>query len=64
MVPPAAARQAARVASESEVSAALQALGYSAVEAREASRSAVTGLPAGASLEDRVKAALRDLRRD
>ena len=51
-------------ASESEVSAALQALGYSAAEAREASRSAVTGLPAGASLEDRVKAALRDLRRD
>ena len=50
--------------SESEVSAALQALGYSAGEAREASRAAVAALPAGASLEDRVKAALRDLRRD
>jgi Holliday junction DNA helicase RuvA len=50
--------------SESEVMAALQALGYSAAEAREAARSAVAGLPPAASLEDRVRAALRSLRRD
>lgn len=50
--------------SESEVNAALQALGYSASEAREAARGAVAALPVGASLEDRVKAALRVLRRD
>lgn len=51
-------------APESEVVAALQALGYAAGEAREAGRGAVAALPAGASLEDRVKAALRVLRRD
>lgn len=50
--------------SESEVSAALQALGYTASEARDAARGAVAALPVGASLEDRVKAALRVLRRD
>jgi len=50
--------------SESEVVAALQALGYSASEAREAARGAVSALPVGASLEERVKAALRVLRRD
>jgi holliday junction DNA helicase RuvA len=50
--------------SESEVSAALQALGYTASEAREAARGAVAALPVGASLEERVKAALRVLRRD
>jgi Holliday junction DNA helicase RuvA len=49
---------------ESEAVAALQALGYSASEAREAARGAVATLPVGASLEDRVKAALRVLRRD
>jgi Holliday junction DNA helicase RuvA len=49
---------------ESEVVAALQALGYSAAEARESSRGAVAALPVGASLEERVKAALRVLRRD
>jgi Holliday junction DNA helicase RuvA len=49
---------------ESEVVAALQALGYSASEAREAARGAVSALPVGASLEERVKAALRVLRRD
>ena len=49
---------------ESEVVAALQALGYSSAEAREASRGAVAALPVGASLEERVKAALRVLRRD
>ncbi len=50
--------------SESEVTAALNALGYSASEAREAARGAVAALPVGASLEERVKAALRVLRRD
>jgi Holliday junction DNA helicase RuvA len=49
---------------ETEVLAALQALGYSAAEAREAARGAVGALPPGASLEERVKAALRVLRRD
>lgn len=49
---------------ESEVAAALEALGYTSREGREAARSAVTSLPAEASLEDRVKEALRALRRD
>jgi len=49
---------------ESETVAALQALGYTASEAREAARGAVATLPVGASLEERVKAALRVLRRD
>ena len=48
--------------SESEVVGALQALGYTPGESREAARVAVAGLPAGASLEDRVKAALNTLR--
>ena len=48
--------------SETEVVAALEALGYSAREGREAARSAVAALPAEASLEDRVKEALRALR--
>lgn len=51
-------------AAESEVVGALQALGYTPAESREAARFAVAGLPAGASLEDRVKAALRALRRE
>ena len=50
--------------SESEVTAALQALGYTASEAREAARGAVGALPVGSSREERVKAALRVLRRD
>ena len=49
---------------ESDVVAALQALGYSAGEAREAARGAVATAPVGSSLEDRVKAALRVLRRE
>ncbi len=49
---------------ESEVVAALQALGYSAGEAREAARGAVSSAGVGPSLEDRVKAALRVLRRE
>jgi holliday junction DNA helicase RuvA len=51
-------------AAESEVMGALQALGYSAGEARDAARGAVASLAPGASLEDRVKASLRVLRRD
>jgi Holliday junction DNA helicase RuvA len=50
--------------SESEVVAALEALGYSSREGREAARAAVAGLSPGASLEDRVKEALQVLRRD
>jgi Holliday junction DNA helicase RuvA len=51
-------------ASENEVVAALQALGYSLGEAREASRLAVQDPAIGPGLEDRVKAALRTLLRD
>jgi Holliday junction DNA helicase RuvA len=54
----------ARGSAESEVVAALQALGYSALEAREAARGAVAALPVASSLEERVKGALRVLRRD
>lgn len=49
---------------ETEVVAALQALGYSAGEAREAARAAVTGGAPADSLEERVKGALRALRKD
>jgi len=48
-------------AGESEVVAALLALGYSAGEARQASREALTDLSVGSDLEERVKAALRTL---
>ncbi len=48
---------------ESEVAAALEALGYSSREGREAARIAVAALGPGASLEDRVKEALTALRR-
>ena len=51
-------------AAESEVVAALQALGYSLAEAREASRTALADSTIGGTLEDRVKAALRSLLRD
>ena len=51
-------------ASEGEVVAALQALGYSLGEAREASQAAMADLDVGSTLEDRVKAALRTLLRD
>lgn len=50
--------------SETEVVAALAALGYSQSEAREAARTALVDLPVGASLEERVKGALRSLRRE
>ena len=51
-------------AAESEVVAALQALGYSLGEARDASRMALADATIGGTLEDRVKAALRTLLRD
>ena len=51
-------------ATESEVVAALQALGYSQSEARDAARAALADSPPAASLEDRVKAALRRLSRE
>lgn len=46
---------------ESEVVAALLALGYSAGEARQAWRDVLTDLSVGSGLEERVKAALRTL---
>ena len=55
---------AVATASENEVVAALQALGYSLGEAREASRLALQDPAVGAGLEERVKAALRTLLRD
>ncbi len=55
---------AGMLAGEGEVAAALQALGYSLGEAREASRAALANLAVGTTLEDRVKAALRTLLRD
>jgi holliday junction DNA helicase RuvA len=51
-------------ASDGEVVGALQALGYSLGEAREASRLAVSDAAVGTGLEERVKAALRTLLRD
>ena len=50
--------------SESDVVGALQALGYSLPEAREAARHGLVMAGVGASLEERVKAALRVLARD
>jgi Holliday junction DNA helicase RuvA len=49
---------------DNEVVAALQALGYSLGEARDASRAALAGATGADTLEDRVKAALRTLMRD
>ena len=51
-------------ATEGEVVAALQALGYSLNEARDASHAALVNATIGGTLEDRVKAALRTLLRD
>ena len=51
-------------AGEGEIVAALQALGYSLAEAREASRAALADVGVDSGLEDRVKAALRSLLRD
>jgi holliday junction DNA helicase RuvA len=49
---------------EGDIVAALQALGYTLAEARSASRDALAETTVGASLEDRVKAALRTLLRE
>jgi Holliday junction DNA helicase RuvA len=51
-------------AGESEIVAALQALGYSLAEARGAAQEAVATVPVTAPLEERVKAALRTLLRE
>ena len=59
-----AAGGAAGLAGEGEIVAALQALGYSLGEAREASRTALADAGVGSTLEDRVKAALRSLLRE
>jgi len=55
---------AGTTASEGEIVAALQALGYSLAEAREASRAALADVGVASTLEERVKAALRSLLRD
>jgi Holliday junction DNA helicase RuvA len=57
----AAGASAGSPAGESEVVAALLALGYSTGEARQASREVLTDLSVGSDLEERVKAALRTL---
>jgi len=59
-----AAAGGSAVGGETEVIAALQALGYSPFEARQASRLALGDTTIGGTLEDRVKAALRTLLRD
>ena len=51
-------------AGEGEIVAALQALGYSLGEARQASRAALAETGVASSLEERVKAALRSLLRE
>jgi Holliday junction DNA helicase RuvA len=51
-------------AGEGEIVAALQALGYSLAEAREASRAALADVGVDSGLEERVKAALRSLLRE
>jgi Holliday junction DNA helicase RuvA len=55
---------AGQPAAEGDVVGALQALGYSLPEAREAARHGLAMAGVGASLEERVKAALRVLVRD
>ena len=60
----AGAAVAGEITAEGEIVGALQALGYSLAEARTASRAAMSNLAVGASLEERVKAALRVLARD
>jgi len=58
------AASAGAATGEGDIVAALQALGYTLAEARSASRDALADTAIGASLEDRVKAALRTLLRD
>jgi len=55
---------AGQPAAEGDVVGALQALGYSLPEAREAARIGLAMAGVQASLEERVKAALRVLARD
>ncbi len=55
---------AGAAAGEGEIVAALQALGYSLAEARDASRVALADVGVASTLEERVKAALRSLVRD
>ena len=57
-------RRRVAAAGEGEIVAALQALGYSLAEAREASRAALADVGVESTLEERVKAALRSLLRD
>ncbi|HET7677002.1 MAG TPA: Holliday junction branch migration protein RuvA [Candidatus Limnocylindrales bacterium] len=57
-------RPAGSGAGESEVVAALQALGYSLVEARQGAQASFGAGEVAASLEERVKLALRALRRE
>ena len=59
-----ARRSPGGAASEGEIVAALQALGYSLAEAREASRAALADVGVESTLEERVKAALRSLLRE
>ena len=59
-----AAAASGEAGSEGEVLGALEALGYNPREAREAARGAIAALGPGASLEERVKEALRGMRRD
>ena len=59
-----AAAASGQAGSEGEVLGALEALGYNPREAREAARGAIAALGPGASLEERVKEALRGMRRD
>ena len=49
---------------EGEIVGALQALGYSAAEAREAARAALADVGVASTLEERVKVALRTLLRE
>jgi Holliday junction DNA helicase RuvA len=58
------AATAGGAASEGEIVGALQALGYSLGEAREASRAALAETGVSSTLEERVKAALRSLLRE
>ena len=60
----AAAGTATVVGAEGEVVAALQALGYTASEARDAARRSAAASGPAAPLEERVKSALRELSRD
>jgi len=61
---PTVAGLATGAGTEDEVAGALQALGYSFAEAREAARMVMRSTEPGVSLEERVKGALRLLARD